>query len=165
MANIQVTCPTCQEALEIDARFSGQEVECCSCFQAFVAKKSTPPRDEDEEPKRRSGRKRSRRQVDDDDDDIDGDYDDRPRRRRSGGYVSSRARVVYIILAVFLGHFGAHNFYAGRTGSAVGQLALFIVSCLLLCVGIGVVGLIAGFVWWVIDAITVERDGSGELMA
>jgi DNA-directed RNA polymerase subunit M/transcription elongation factor TFIIS len=74
MANIQVKCPTCKETLEIDARYEGQEVECGSCLQPFIAKKQTSRRrdEKDDKPRKRySG-------VDDDDD----DYDDSPRRRR-----------------------------------------------------------------------------------
>ena len=37
MANIRVSCPTCKAELEIDAQYVGQEVECGSCLQVFVA--------------------------------------------------------------------------------------------------------------------------------
>ena len=35
-----------------------------------------------------------------------------------------KSRLVYIILAIFLGGFGVHNFYAGYTKNAVIQLLL-----------------------------------------
>src|SRR5262245_27835588 len=35
---------------------------------------------------------------------------------------SPKSRTTYILLGVFLGPLGAHNFYAGYTGRAVGQL-------------------------------------------
>jgi predicted Zn finger-like uncharacterized protein len=38
MANIRVTCPTCESELEIDEVFAGQEVECGSCGHVFVAR-------------------------------------------------------------------------------------------------------------------------------
>jgi hypothetical protein len=69
MANIRVRCPACNEELEIDERHEGEEIECGSCFEKFVAKA------ESDRPSRRS--KRSRRDDDDDD-----EYEDRPRRRR-----------------------------------------------------------------------------------
>lgn len=115
MADILVTCPTCKTQLEIDAQYEGQEVECGSCLQVFVATAKKPRGDD---PSDRSGGKvrgstspggsgrgssrssrdrddedddddrgRSRRQRDyDDDDDDDDDYDhDHPTRRRRSG--------------------------------------------------------------------------------
>jgi hypothetical protein len=75
MAKFRVHCPACNEELELDERHEGEEVECGSCFERFVAKAPV-----EERPSRRS-----RRRNDDDD-----DYqEERPRRRRrrvsSGG--------------------------------------------------------------------------------
>lgn len=113
MANIRVTCPTCKQELEIDERYDGQEVECGSCLQVFVAegpnsKKKSPPapagkkpykarrdpdedRDdgEDDEPRRKKKRRR--------DDDDDFDYDDRPPSRGGVGAASILALVVGIL--------------------------------------------------------------------
>ena len=43
MPNIRVTCPACGTTLELDAQHAGQEVECGSCLQVFVAKPAAPP--------------------------------------------------------------------------------------------------------------------------
>jgi predicted Zn finger-like uncharacterized protein len=79
MANVRVTCPTCKAELEIGEEHLGQEVECGSCLQAFVAKRPStglqssrgrPGRDDedrDDRPPRRSRRSRRR----DEDDDFD----------------------------------------------------------------------------------------------
>ena len=37
-----------------------------------------------------------------------------------------KSRLIYILLALFLGGFGVHNFYAGYTGKGVAQLLLTI---------------------------------------
>jgi hypothetical protein len=76
MPKIRITCPTCATPLELDAAYAGQEVQCGSCHQVFVAAEDRRrTRDDDED--RPSRRRRSRRDEDDDD-----DFDDRPRRRR-----------------------------------------------------------------------------------
>jgi predicted Zn finger-like uncharacterized protein len=97
MANIRVTCPTCNSELEIDAEYVGQEVECGSCLQVFVAEAKPSgsgrkiPGSSTGKSKPASKPKRKRRRDDDDEYDHDrrDDYDDDdyapPRRRRSEG--------------------------------------------------------------------------------
>lgn len=58
-----------------------------------------------------------------------------------------KSMVVAYILWYFLGMFGGHRFYMGKTGSAVAQLILTIT----------VVGSIATFIWWVVDAFTLHN--------
>ena len=102
MANIRVTCPTCKVTLEIDERYTGQEVECGSCFETFVAERPSSRRkwDDDEDEEERPSRRRSRR----DDDDDDEDY--APRRRRvrrrpsEGGNPAAALALVLGILSV-----------------------------------------------------------------
>ena len=57
--------------------------------------------------------------------------------------VDDRSMVVYLILAWFLGVFGAHRFYAGKTGSAI---VMLILTCT-------IVGMLITCVWWLIDLI------------
>ncbi|NBV52822.1 MAG: DUF4339 domain-containing protein [Verrucomicrobia bacterium] len=66
---------------------------------------------------------------------------------------NAKDRVAYVLLAVFLGNLGIHNFYAGYTSRAVTQLLI----CLLTC-GIGG---IATWIWAIIEAVTVEQDANG----
>jgi TM2 domain-containing membrane protein YozV len=65
----------------------------------------------------------------------------------------AKNRMTFIILGVLLGAFGAHNFYAGYTKKAVGQLCLTAFS----------VGFASpmSWVWAVIDVSTVDRDANG----
>src|ERR1700709_2153686 len=46
-----------------------------------------------------------------------------------GSYVQPKSRVAFVLLAVFLGSFGAHNFYAGYTRKAVIQLSITLCTC------------------------------------
>lgn len=67
-------------------------------------------------------------------------------------FASPRSRTVTMLLAVFLGVFGAHRFYAGKIGSGVVQLCT-----------LGGLGL-----WWLFDVILVAtgsfRDAEGRLI-
>jgi TM2 domain-containing protein len=66
---------------------------------------------------------------------------------------SDRSRLVALVLAVMLGMFGGHRFYAGRTSTAI----------LMLCT-VGGLGL-----WWLYDVIVVAaggfRDAEGRLIS
>lgn len=54
------------------------------------------------------------------------------------------------LLWFFLGGFGAHRFYLGRTGSAVAQLMLGLLGWIPLFLGWMALG-----IWWIIDAILI----------
>ena len=72
--------------------------------------------------------------------------------------VPGKSRVVAGLLGLFLGSIGAHNFYLGRTGRAVAQLLITVLSCFLL-------SFISG-IWGFIESIlilcgNVQVDGNG----
>ena len=61
------------------------------------------------------------------------------------------------LLWVFLGAFGAHHFYLGRTQWGVAYAIGFVVSWLLAIAIIGFLGLIALFILWIIDATKMSE--------
>ncbi len=67
-----------------------------------------------------------------------------------------KERVVYVILGIFLGVFGVHNFFAGYTKSAVAQLLITI----LLGWVIGI-GFLITFIWSIVDVVTIAQDADG----
>lgn len=69
-----------------------------------------------------------------------------------------KTRFVYIILALFLGGLGIHNFYAGRYGSAIAQLLIT------LLIGWTIIPLFVVGLWALIEAIVVAHDGNGQVM-
>lgn len=66
-----------------------------------------------------------------------------------------KSRLAYILLAIFLGGFGVHNFYAGFTKKAVIQLLL---TVFLAWTGIVALGVL---VWIIMDIIQVTADSNG----
>jgi TM2 domain-containing membrane protein YozV len=74
-------------------------------------------------------------------------------------YTSGKSRVTYILLALFLGGLGIHNFYAGYTGKGVAQLLmnLFLFWTIIVPLAIGI--------WVIVEAITVETDANGYRLA
>lgn len=59
---------------------------------------------------------------------------------------------VAYLLWFFLGSLGAHRFYAGKTGSAILQLMVWLVGWGTLIVGVGFVVLAIAGIWLLIDA-------------
>jgi hypothetical protein len=66
---------------------------------------------------------------------------------------SDKSRTIALILSAVLGVFGAHRFYAGKTGTA-----------LLMLITLGGLG-----IWWLVDLILIAaggfRDSDGRLIA
>ncbi len=70
------------------------------------------------------------------------------------------------LLWFFLGGFGAHRFYLGRTRSAIAMLVISIVSWILIFVAIGALGFIVIGIWWIVDAFLspgIVRDNNQAL--
>lgn len=64
-----------------------------------------------------------------------------------------KSRLAYILLGIFLGSLGIHNFYAGYTTRGVIQLLITVVSCGTLSV--------VSWIWAIIDIVTVTKDANG----
>jgi hypothetical protein len=71
---------------------------------------------------------------------------------------SARSRGVYIILGLFLGFFGIHNFYAGYLWRGFAQLLIVLV------LGWFVVGLVIVAIWVLIELFTVTHDSAGDML-
>lgn len=69
-----------------------------------------------------------------------------------------RSRGVYIVLALFLGCLGIHNFYAGRNGIGLVQFVVFVTLFWTLIVPLGLV------ILSVVEVIAVTHDGDGRPM-
>lgn len=67
---------------------------------------------------------------------------------------SPKSRLAALLLAIFLGSFGVHSFYVGKTGVGIGQIAITVIS-------LGTLG----WIWPLVDIIMIAvgsyRDGQG----
>jgi len=66
-----------------------------------------------------------------------------------------KTRLAYILLGVFLGGLGIHNFYAGYTGKGIAQLLMS------LFLWWTIVAPIAVWIWIIVEVCTVDRDADG----
>ena len=71
----------------------------------------------------------------------------------------AKSRGVFIILGLFLGFFGAHNFYAGYLGRGLAQLLI------VLFLGWFVIGFVIVGFWVIAELFAVDRDAAGHLMS
>lgn len=65
-----------------------------------------------------------------------------------------KSRTTFIVLGIFLGGLGIHNFYAGYTGRAVGQLCLTVLT-------LGTLGMVS-WIWAIVEICIVEKDSTGQ---
>ena len=68
-------------------------------------------------------------------------------------YVAKKSRAAYVVLAIFLGEFGIHNFYAGYAGRGVAQLLITILSFGLL--------FWVSWIWALVELCVMTNDGRG----
>lgn len=79
----------------------------------------------------------------------------------NSGEMSDKSRIVGGVLGIVLGAFGVHNFYAGKTGKAIAQLLITLLS-------LGILSPVSA-IWGLVDGIMMltdknTRDGRGRIM-
>ena len=68
-----------------------------------------------------------------------------------------RTRVAFVLLGVFLGIFGMHNFYAGYNKKAAIQLAITVLTCFY--------GAVISWIWAIVEICIIDKDAEGEQFA
>ena len=81
-----------------------------------------------------------------------------PHQPRPAPVAGRKTRTAFVLLGLFLGGLGIHNFYAGYTGRAVSQLLITIFTFWLI-VPIIIVG-----IWVLIEVCVVTEDASGQIL-
>ncbi len=66
-----------------------------------------------------------------------------------------KSRPIYILLGIFLGELGIHNFYAGYNSKGIKQLILSLLFSWTVFIPFIV------YIWAIIDVCTVTKDASG----
>ena len=64
-----------------------------------------------------------------------------------------KSRVVFVLLGIFLGAFGVHNFYAGYVKRGTIQLCVTLLTCFY--------GALASLVWAIIEICVINQDADG----
>lgn len=80
------------------------------------------------------------------------------REMMMGMIAPAKSRAVYIVLGIFLGCLGIHNFYGRRYVTGFAQLMITLV------LGWAVVGIIVTGLWALLEIFTVTKDGTGVKM-
>lgn len=84
------------------------------------------------------------------------------------GPVSPKSRLATALFAWFLGMFGAHRFYVGKTGSAAIMLLLCVLGFATIWLFVGLVFLIPVWIWSLVDFIFAVAgsftDSEGKLI-
>lgn len=73
----------------------------------------------------------------------------------------AKSKMIYLLLAIFLGEFGVHNFYAGYTSIGVIQLLVSLVGGVVTCG----VSTFAVWIWAIVEGITKDKDANGNPFA
>ena len=82
-----------------------------------------------------------------------GGYNDAQNPGVVPSYVPRRSRMTYILLGIFLGAFGGHNFYAGYIKRAIAQLLITVLTCFW--------GAIISWIWAIVEVCIVTEDDDG----
>lgn len=75
---------------------------------------------------------------------------------------SDKSRLAFVMLGLFLGWLGIHNFYIGKAGKGIGQILMMIFGFVLAGIGIGFVLLIGLCIWILVDICSVTQDADGK---
>ena len=120
-------CPHCSMKQEVEENFFGREVFCQNCGRKVMIARPMAAVTPTTSP------------------------------QAGGGGVSNKSLLAYVLLGVFLGCYGIHDFYAGYTTNGVAKLLITLLTCGL--------GSIVTMIWAIVDICTVRKDASGRPFA
>ncbi len=126
MADFVMKCPYCGMEMAVNNDWIGMEAECPGCKKKL--KISAPLQKPTPILKPQSS-------------------------SQPAGFHQGRSRIAYLILGIFLGSIGIHDFYAGYNSRGLTKLLITLLSC-------GFLGVIS-YIWAIIDVATVTVDANG----
>ena len=139
MADVNFKCSHCYQPLSATDDMRGQLIDCPKCGQTVEVPANVRPGVLSGDMSWQATASKPRPSI-------------RPPQLSTG----SRERIIYILLGLFLGSLGIHNFYAGRTGEGVAQLLITLFLGWLYGIGFLIV-----FIWVISEICTVTVDGAG----
>ena len=79
--------------------------------------------------------------------------------------MQQKSKTTAVLLALFLGGLGIHNFYLGYTTKAIIQLSIYLGSLVLMAIGIGFITIFIPGTWAFVEMIllltgSIDRDGN-----
>jgi TM2 domain-containing membrane protein YozV len=89
-------------------------------------------------------------------------------RKTTRGEISPKSRLTTSLLTLFLGAFGAHRFYIGKTRTGIAMLFLSAVGVAMAWIVIGIPFILAILIWVLVDLICVitgmAKDNQGRII-
>ena len=67
----------------------------------------------------------------------------------------AKSPLVAYLLLIFVGWFGVHRFYLGKTGTGVAMLVLSLVGFLTVAIGVGLIPLLVVGIWCLVDLFLI----------
>jgi len=71
-----------------------------------------------------------------------------------------KSRMTYVLLGIFLGTFGVHNFYAGYFGRGIAQLMISVVGIMSACF-LGGIPIMIVEIWAIVEICIITQDANG----
>lgn len=82
--------------------------------------------------------------------------------------ISQKSRLALTLMTFFLGWFGIHRFYTGKTGTGIIMLVLYILGMVTVWFIFGLILLAILFIWWLIDFVMsvtgIFSDSGGNIV-
>lgn len=142
---MELQCPHCRQRYDVDEAYLGKQIQCEWCHNWFVLESDhdssndepqlePPPAMPDEQEIKEDHSSSRTCPL------CGGEIPANVKKcRHCGGWLDKRDdpdyRITYIILAVFLGVFGAHNFFAGEKLAGFGHITCSVLTVLMFAIG------------------------------
>ncbi len=143
MAEFETKCPHCDASLTAQTGWVGMISECPACKQNFTITQESsaepppmPPLPEIP------------------------DVPPVPKTENNMPHTeySNKTRIAYLLLGIFLGAWGIHDFYAGYTQRGIIKVIIAVLGC---CLWGGTVS----WIWAIVDVCTIREDVNGRPFA
>lgn len=176
-----IHCPFCNQSYDVNNTTIGKKVQCAVCNETFVAQKEEAILLLKKPAKQQSCFPQANQPLEQEQAGCGTQKPNTPQQQVVYIQVPSnqKSRGIYVMLGLFLGCFGIHNFYAGHIARGIAHLVLAVwpsVGVLVRLsriegdyaqydVAYAVQGLLitwlVNIIWVIVELITIKKDGRG----